>query len=160
MNIEEGDRRYFIFDSKATAREPAYYDALNAFIDSREGMNSIFTFLKNRDLSKFRPFAAPPMTAAKRAIVEVSGNPLREYVIQAVESGHLRSELGPMFTFDQLQRQLQSDGYGVHAKNMKELGAALEAAGVRKVRDGRDRKRRYALPGTAEPTASVDTEDF
>ena len=160
MDIEEGDRRYFIFESSATARDTAYYDALNAFIDSDEGMNSIFSYLARRDLTRFRPYAAPPMTEAKRAIVEVSGNPLRQYIIEATASGHLRSSLGPQFTMDALQRQLASDGYGAHAKNMKELGAALEAAGVTKVRVGQTRKRMFQLPdGPQSPSEAFAPSD-
>jgi len=149
IDLESGDRRYWVFDSQAQPREPGYYEELNRVIDSRDGMNVIYTFLMQRDLADFKPFASPPMTKAKEAIVRASGNPLGHYIAEAVESGHFAREFGSQdFTFDQLQRQLAKDGYGHHAKNMKELGTALEAAGVTKHRKdtGESRQRFYRLP--------------
>jgi hypothetical protein len=148
LNIEEGDRRYFVVNSRAEPKEDAYYEELNRFIDSRDGMNAIYTFLMRRDLSAFSPHRRPPMTEAKLAVIEVSGNPLRTYVIESVESGYFHEVLGREFTFDAVQRQLQKDGYGQHAKNHKELGEALKMAGVEQVRrvvDG-SKRRFYQLP--------------
>ena len=64
IDIEEGDRRYFVFESHAQPRYTDYYDDLNAFIDSTEGLASIYSWLKQRDISAFRPYAAPPVTMA------------------------------------------------------------------------------------------------
>ncbi|MBP1097485.1 primase-helicase family protein [Bradyrhizobium diazoefficiens] len=160
LDIEDGDRRYFIFESKAKARDDAYYQTLHAFIDSTDGMNSIYSYLMQRDLRSFRPFAAPPMTQAKRSIIDVSGNPLRQYIIDAVLSGHLRDEVGPEFSLDQLQRQLSRDGYGQQSKNLKEISAALEAAGAIKARRGASRQRVWVLPSPASTSLSQDNPDF
>jgi Family of unknown function (DUF5906) len=59
LNIEEGDRRYFVFNSKAQAREDAYYDRLYGYIETPEAMNAIYGFLRKRDLSGFNPFRRP-----------------------------------------------------------------------------------------------------
>ena len=148
LNIEEGDRRYFVFNSEAAPRSDDYYEALNRYIDTEQGMNAVFSFLMKRDLSTFNAFRRPPMTAAKEAVIGWSGNPLHKYISEAVESGHFARELGREFTFDALQRLLQRDGFGNHAKNVKELSTALDAAGVQKFRkteSGR-KHRRYRLP--------------
>ena len=88
------------------------------------------------------------MTEAKKRIISESQHPLHTYIIEAVTSGHFRSTLGPEFTFDELARQLTKDGYGAQAKNTKEVGTALKAAGViqgrRKV--GGRKIRSYVLP--------------
>jgi hypothetical protein len=170
LTIEEGDRRYFVVNCTAAPRDDAYYDVLNRFIDTDDGMNAIFTFLKRRDLSGFNPYRRPPMTQAKEAVIAVSGNPLREYIIEAVESGHIRRSLNgnTTFTLDEFQRLLHRDGYGPHARNLRELGEALKMAGVTQFRrTARGKKRRfYRLPSDGggsiedEEAAGGDRTDF
>jgi hypothetical protein len=149
LTIEEGDRRYFVFNSQAEPKEDAYYDRLHSYLSTKDGIGAIYTYLMKRDLSLFNANRRPPMTEAKQGIIEVSGHPLRTYIVEAVQSGHFRREFhSNEFTWDLLQRQLQKDGYGAQSKNTKELGEALEAAGVTKIRksiDG-DKKRGFRLP--------------
>ena len=130
INIEDGDRRYFVFKSNALPKEDAYYDQLYQFIDSQDGMDAIYTFFQKRDLSRFNAFRRPPMTTGKNEIIEDSVHPLRTHVIESVQSGHFFRKLTKQFTFVQLQQQLDKDGYGAQAKNMRELGEALKAAGI------------------------------
>jgi hypothetical protein len=158
LNIEDGDRRYFVFNSKAQPREDDYYEALYRSIDTASAMNAVYTFLSKRDLSGFNPHRRPPMTEAKRQIIAESEHPLHTYIIEAVVSGHFRRVLGGEFSFDQLQRQLQKDGYGAQAKNTKEIGAAMKLAGTTQVRKNvGDRKMRlYVLP----PNENGTEDDF
>lgn len=159
LNIEEGDRRYFVFNSKAQPREDDYYDRLYRYIDTSSAMNAIFTSLKSRDLSSFNPYRRPPMTEAKQQIIAESEHPLHTYIVDAVVSGHFRRELGEEFSFDALQRQLAKDGYGAQAKNTKELGTAMKNAGASQVRKAvGDRKvRMYVLPASEQ---DGDAEDL
>jgi hypothetical protein len=147
LDLEAADRRYFVFDSKAQPRDDPYYDRLHAYVESDEGMEAIYAFLRRRDLSAFNPYRRPPMTQAKQAIIEASVHPLRTYIAEAVESGHLSTHLGAEFSLDALQRLLARDGYGQQSKNLRELGAALDAAGVLKTRKALDgtKRRLYAL---------------
>ncbi len=48
IDLEDGDRRYFVFTSASQAKDTDYYDALNRWIDSSDGMNSIYTWLMKR----------------------------------------------------------------------------------------------------------------
>jgi hypothetical protein len=158
IDIEEGDRRYFVFDSKAQPKEPEYYERLNAFIGSNDGMAAIYWWLRRRSLASFKPYAAPPLTLDKEAIIEASGSPLGHYLEEAVRSGHLLTMLGPEFTMDALQRQLAHDGYGPQAKSVKEVGLALKKAGVLPVRamvNGR-RARLHRLPDWAAERGEPD----
>ncbi|MBR0991028.1 hypothetical protein JQ580_09925 [Bradyrhizobium japonicum] len=134
IDIEEGDRRYFVFDSKATPRDPEYYEGLNSFIASDAGMAAIYWWLKRRDIANFKPYAAPPVTSHKREAMEMSGGPLRHYLEATVRSGHLLATLGREFTMDALQRQLALEGFAAQAKSVKEVGLALKAAGVAPMR--------------------------
>ncbi|HEV2548048.1 MAG TPA: primase-helicase family protein [Stellaceae bacterium] len=160
LNLEDGDRRYFVFNSPAQPRSDDYYGRLHSFINSDDGMNAIYSFLMSRDLSGFNPHRRPPMTAAKKEIVEVSGNPLSTYIAECLASGHLFDELKREFTYDALERLLQKEGYGAHAKNQRELGQALEKAGIRKLRRTIDRQKRrfFVLPDWA-CKVSADEDD-
>jgi hypothetical protein len=161
LDLEAGDRRYFVFDSKARPKDDAYYDRLHDFLENPKGIEAIYSFLMKRDLSTFNPHRRPPMTEAKRAVIELSKHPLEVYIREAVESGHLLEVLGREFSLDALQRQLSKDGYSAHAKNTKQLGEALEAAGIVKVRstiNGRKR-RMFRFPDdvlVAHPNLSGD----
>jgi hypothetical protein len=159
LNIEDGDRRYFVFNSKAQVRDQSYYDALHRYLD-HAALNAIYSFLMRRDLSTFSPYRVPPMTEAKQAVIDVSGHPLRAYIMDAVQSGHFETELaGRVFSLDALQRQLHKDGYGPQAKNVKELSDALQAAGVTKRRqrlpDG-SRPCRWELPASERHSGAND----
>jgi hypothetical protein len=158
LNIEEGDRRYFVFNSKTEPRDDDYYDRLYRYIETTEAMNAIYTFLSRRDLSAFNPYRRPPMTEAKQQIIAESEHPLHTYIIEAVVSGHFLRALGDEFSFDALQRQLAKEGYGAHAKNTKELGNALKLAGVTAVRKtvGATKKRLYVLPPSEDETDGED----
>jgi hypothetical protein len=155
LNIEDGDRRYFVFNSKAKPKGDEYYERLYREIETPSAMNVLYTFLKRRDLSGFNPFRRPPMTEAKQQIITESEHPLHTYIVDAVVSGHFRRELGEEFSYDELQRQLSKDGYGAQAKNTKEVGEALKLAGAIQVRKsvGGQKVRRYTLPPT-EPDAT------
>ena len=156
LNIEDGDRRYFVFNSKAQPRPDEYYDTLYREIETGSAMNDLYTFLSKRDLSDFNSFRRPPMTEAKRQIIADSEHPLHTYIIEAVTSGHFRSAFqGFEFSFDDLTRQLAKDGYGAQAKNTREIGIALDLAGVQQIRRtiGGKKVRRYVLPnvGPSDP---------
>lgn len=92
------------------------------------------------------------MTEAKRQIIAESEHPLHTYIVDAVDSGHFRRELGEEFSFDELQRQLVKDGYGAQAENTKELGIAMKSAGATQARKNvGDRKvRMYVLPASLD----------
>jgi Family of unknown function (DUF5906) len=157
LDIEDGDRRYFVFNSHAQPKRDDYYDALHKYASTSIGMNQIYTFLKRRDLTHFNPHRRPPMTEAKKRIIADSQHPLHTYIIEAVTSGHFRQKLGAEFAFDALQRQLVQDGYSAQAKNTKEVGTALKSAGVTQIRRHKNgtKQRVYRLPETPESTARL-----
>jgi hypothetical protein len=111
-----------------------------------------------RDISGWNPHAPPPMTDAKREIEDVSGNPLFAYVADLVESGKLYGSLGREFGFAALQDMLQKSNFAAHARNNKEVGEALKAAGLESVR-ARTGRRSWRFPGAtiAEQEAKART---
>jgi putative DNA primase/helicase len=59
--IDTGDRRFAIEISRAMTREPAYYVGLWHWFENG-GAQHLLHFLQTRNLDKFKPFAAPPVT--------------------------------------------------------------------------------------------------
>jgi hypothetical protein len=90
-----------------------------------------------------------PIRLGARAL-QRTALPLRTYVLECVQSGHFAAALTRQFTFDALQRLLAKDGYGPQARNTRELGEALKAAGVTASRPTIKGKkvRMYTLPVT------------
>jgi hypothetical protein len=84
--ISEGDRRFCIEKSKAQPREPEYYKELNKWFDGG-GDAHLLRFLQDRDLSKFNPYAPPPVTAAKLDIIADSRDHLQAYFQEAFDTG-------------------------------------------------------------------------
>jgi hypothetical protein len=97
-------------------------------------------------------------------VIEASEHSLRTYIADAVASGHFLQSFGQHeFTYGALQRQLHKDGFGSAAKNTKEVGEALKAAGVGKVRRSVEAKklRLYRLPEPQEDAgAAAEPLDF
>lgn len=160
ISIEQGDRRYFVVNSRAQPRNPSYYEALNAYISSHKGMTEIFTYLHQKDITAFNPFAPPPINQSKTEIIESSRNPLFTYIKETAQNGYLEDCFSSQtFTYDQIVRQLQKDGFGSHARNTRELSEALRLAGVEKSREtiGGTKLRVFRLPDSVrretEPAA-------
>ena len=103
------------------------------------------------------------MTEAKQQIIAESEHPLHTYIVEAVNSGHFKREFGGHeFSFDDLTRQLAKEGYGAQAKNTREIGIALDHAGVRQVRPmiGGKKVRLYVLPDVGQSGPEGPDHDF
>ncbi|SMF83294.1 Toprim domain-containing protein [Azospirillum oryzae] len=83
--IEKGDRRYFIWHSKARPRPSTYYDALGAWFDNG-GAEAMLHFLATRPLDRFNPFSPAPLTQAKAEIIEESRAGMDGYLHEAWET--------------------------------------------------------------------------
>jgi hypothetical protein len=84
--IDTGDRRFAIEISRAMTREPAYYEGLWHWFENG-GAQHLLHFLQTRNLDKFKPFAAPPVTAAKLQMIEDSRDPVHAYLQEAFDAG-------------------------------------------------------------------------
>ena len=82
MHLEDGDRRYWVVHSDVEKKEPKYYDQLYRWIDEENGAAIFMQSLMDHDLSRFNPHSEPPMTEAKRELIDscktTAGNTLRE----------------------------------------------------------------------------------
>jgi hypothetical protein len=85
--IDNTDRRYCVLYSPAPphpAGIEGYYKPLFDWTESHAGR--LLYFLKQRDISKFRPMAHAPMTEGKRALIQESMPALDHFIREQVEA--------------------------------------------------------------------------
>lgn len=83
--IEKGDRRYWIWHSKANPRPSTYYDALGGWFNNG-GAEAMLHYLATRPLDRFNPFSPAPLTQAKAEIIEESRGGMDGYLHEAWET--------------------------------------------------------------------------
>lgn len=93
--IKEQDRRYFVLTShirvtdeygQQTPDWANYFSQLWYWMDVQQGWRAVVGYLMARDLSHFNPKAAPPMTEAKRTIIDLGRTPLEMLLRDLIEA--------------------------------------------------------------------------
>lgn len=125
MIIEPGDRRYFVIFSPMTQQTPEYYD--NLFSWMHKNLGQIKNYLLNRDISKFNPNTPPPMTDAKRIMMNETKGGLRQDLETLMEENSQPFNKD-VFTLVQLEDVMRQRGMKRVAT--KTLTHALESLGV------------------------------
>ena len=105
MWLGEGDRRFFVYELPMRPLAEEYYEGLWAWLKGG-GSALVFGWLLGRDLSRFNPKAPPPMTAAKREMIEASADPLAAYVRRFVEE-RMGPACRPLVTLGELLHDLE-----------------------------------------------------
>lgn len=142
--INDGDRRYFVLSSDVRVTDPQtgeqrpewreYFNQLWYWLDQCAGWQAVTYYLLTRDVSKFNPKAAPPMTEGKLDIIEQGRTGLEALVRDALDNSS-----GPfvndVLLVDQIIRWLSTDGIAMlQSYGIKEIpspvvvGRALKAA--------------------------------
>jgi hypothetical protein len=102
--LENHDRRYFVLNSPAKPREPAYYGEFNEWW--RANLGVIRHFLEQIDLTRFDRFAPAPMTEAKAQLIKGSETPvvqeLREMLDERTAPFHV-----DIVTYQQVAEAIQ-----------------------------------------------------
>jgi hypothetical protein len=83
--IPDDDRRFFVCFSPAEKRPKEYYDDLFAW--SKTNLGVILGYLQHRDISAFNAKSAPPITEAKRQMIETSLPPLEGRLRELLSDG-------------------------------------------------------------------------
>jgi Family of unknown function (DUF5906) len=149
--LDDDDRRFCVL--RALINEPPaddYFAKFWAWLEAG-GTENVFGWLLRRDVTGFNPMARPPMTAAKRAMLEeTQPAPVRSLRSLLVDDGPFANR-AVMIVNDLLSAA--DDWSGAIAKHAV---AALKAEGFKpahRVRLGRDVRQLWArnLPGTLSP---------
>lgn len=132
MYIPPEDRRLFVMNSPLPdpRRSPVfpadYFDEMYAYFE-RGGIAAVVRWLLDRDLSRFRPGAPPPMTEGKRQVIEsatqVRRTPVDEVLERFFEEVYGDSQ-PPVFFLRDL---LDFVDYGPWFDDKKSLRAAIMA---------------------------------
>lgn len=131
LAITPGDRRWAVFRTRFRDRQhllseikPEYWRELRDAIENHPGV--IRSWLLSIDLTGFDRTAAPPVTAAKLAMVEASGSPVSGEISEAIALG------GFGITSDVVATDCLNDrikDLGGRPLNSKALNAILTEAG-------------------------------
>ena len=86
ISLDKNDRRWLVIESKATPASPSYYKQLAQAIKNPEVIGHLMRWFLDRDLSKFDPFAPPPMTKAKLEMIASSATRIEQIIWDAIET--------------------------------------------------------------------------
>ncbi|MDD0817198.1 DUF5906 domain-containing protein [Curvibacter sp. HBC28] len=157
--LEEDDRRHTVIWTPEKL-SPEFYQGIKAEIDNG-GVAALHDYLLHLDLGDFGPATLPPMTDAKRELVDLSKDSPSRFV-QAFESGDIDGFPAKTSSVGLLLPALSTDLYtlytvwcgrvGLKALNLPKFSNAL----MRKHKARTDRKR-YSIDGTSDkgPAAIV-----
>lgn len=129
LPLEEHDRRFFVIRCTQEKRAAEFYERFGRAIESDEGKQAIYDYLRARDISSFKPKAAPPMTQAKRDIIDGSGNPVAAFLLERMATGELWEALPNPFTCAHLTAHMRDKGVGNYGYNRALVGEGLKQAG-------------------------------
>jgi hypothetical protein len=143
--LDGDDRRHFVWISSAIKLDDAYYRELCDWFYG-EGKHVVLRYLMDRDITGFNPYAAPPRTASRAALIRESLSDQHQALLDKYEASeppfdgplviisdameYLNEQRGPRFTTRQVASFLRSIG-------------GIERGQVRlRARDGTERKPR------------------
>lgn len=86
LSIDPGDRRVWVWYSQMQPKSKTYYEDYYNWLGHPSTPGAIMKWLLEYDTSAFSATAAPPMTGAKRHLIEASSSELEQYLRQAVDS--------------------------------------------------------------------------
>lgn len=86
LSIDNSDRRMWVWYSNMQRKSPAYYRRYYDWLADPRSIQALAHYLLSYDISDFKPAAPPPMTEAKRQLVEASASEVEQYLRNAVES--------------------------------------------------------------------------
>lgn len=78
LALEDGDRRYFVVYCPRKDHGELYKRVVASL--QNDGAAALYHHLLQRDLSRFEPYSPPPMTAAKRDLIELGLKPAERFV--------------------------------------------------------------------------------
>jgi hypothetical protein len=86
LPLDDNDRRFFVVESSDSPRDVDYYKELYGASADPAFIASVARFLQTRDLSGFRPGERPPMTEAKKTLVQLAKTEAELFAEQVVEA--------------------------------------------------------------------------
>lgn len=161
MRMSQDTRRYFVvwsdlsvrgFDKQMKPEWQNYFEEMWAWLEGG-GWRAVVHYLQNKDISAFKPRAAPKVTEALKDIQEASEDPLvsilRECVIS--KTSLFSSDLMTIKDIHHVLRSLDTGSMGYNIKSIPSiaiLGKVMKQASIGKIMrlyKGRENIKVYAL---------------
>ncbi len=143
LKIDNADRRWLVVETQAKQREPEYYEALWAHIDSEADLAAVKWMLQNRDV-KLNPKGKAPVTVAKREMVEQALPDEEAFLLELFEEGEAPFDFDLVRTTDLIDA-VQARFPGSHKDLMGRITSLLKG------RIGAVRHTRDTSPGNGRP---------
>lgn len=86
LSLDRGDRRMWVWYSGALPLTPAYYQRYYDWMADDRNIAALYNYFLGYDTSRFRPGAPPPITDAKRKLIEASASEVEQFLRQAAEA--------------------------------------------------------------------------
>lgn len=87
LSIDSTDRRMWVWYSQMKPKKPEYYNRFYRWLADKRSASYLLDYLLKYDTGKFNPTAPPPMTDAKRRMVNASKSELEQYLWDAAQNG-------------------------------------------------------------------------
>jgi hypothetical protein len=131
LPLEPDDRRFWVHRCEVEERPGAeYFKRLHGWYDNG-GVGAVYGWLLQRDISTFNPMAEPPMTAAKKAMLDASLPAGARWVRdQFAEGGTFAGRT--VVTVGELTMAAREDFAAPSDLNNRQVSDALKAAGFAK----------------------------
>jgi hypothetical protein len=85
LPIPAGDRRIWV-GTCGEPREQTFWDAVNEWMGDPENIGAFARWLEDLGMGDYSPYAAPPMTAGKRLMTELSQSPVDALLSAAIDA--------------------------------------------------------------------------
>jgi Family of unknown function (DUF5906) len=125
LALSGSDRRFWVCRCIEKAQPKEYFDRLYDWYDNQGGYSKVYGYLMARDISRFNPMAHPPMTKAKREMIDLA-RPEHERWLeeQFGEGGAFASRT--ILTVAEITGGIWDAPHGLNSKN---VSTALQTAG-------------------------------
>jgi Family of unknown function (DUF5906) len=134
MRLPTGERRIHVheMEGEGLKRDEAFWNEFYAWANSEEGPAALRYHFEHLDYEGFQPFAAAPLTAAKREMIEATSSAVELWCAQlkADPIAALGGDFELATTTDLLRKARKA--LNTPKISVSELRAALKCAGIRK----------------------------
>lgn len=121
LKIEDSDRRYAVFEcSDCKIENDKYFTKLGKVLD-KEQADKFYTYLLNRDISKFIPRKFPKTEA--RAQMQTMSNPIKSFVDEGYDWPNGPVQLSDVY----IEYKQWCEVYGFKPKNISNFGPEIRA---------------------------------
>lgn len=136
IRMDDTDRRFWVHEVELqTPREPAYYRNLYQWYDNG-GCEKVIGWLMDRNLADFNPSMPPPMTAAKKTMIDASLSKEAQQVARLFDEGESLHKRQLMTVRELLNHARVAEGITVTERQVQSVLKHMRWHSTNKLRAG------------------------